>query len=84
MVNRDRHDIIIEILKKSVSGKKKTELMSEVGLSYSQAKQYLKKMVDEGFLEQDEKKRYVVTRKGSNFMEKCSECWLFRWEKQIR
>lgn len=84
MINRDRHDIVIEILKKSVSGKKKTELMSEVGLSYSQAKQYLKKLVDEGFLKQDDKNRYLVTNKGSIFMEKCSGCWLFRWEKQKR
>ena len=84
MVNRDRHDIVIEILKKSTSGKKKTELMSEVGLSYSQAKQYLKRMVEEGFIKQDEKNRYLATTKGTDFLEKCSECWLFRWEKQKR
>ena len=84
MVNRDRHDIVIEILKHSVSGKKKTELMSEVGLSYSQTKQYLKKMMDEEFLEQDERHKYRTTTKGTHFMDKCSECWLFRWEKQKR
>jgi predicted transcriptional regulator len=84
MVNRDRHDIVIEILKKSVSGKRKTELMSEVGLSYSQAKQYLKRMVDDGFLVQNPENKYVVTKKGQNFVEKCSDCWLFSWEKQKR
>ncbi len=34
MVNRDRHDITFEILRKATAGKKKTELMREVGLSY--------------------------------------------------
>ena len=30
MVNRDRHDITFEILRKATAGKKKTELMREV------------------------------------------------------
>jgi predicted transcriptional regulator len=84
MVNRDRHDIAIEILKETVSGKKKTELMSDVGLSYSQSKQYLEKMLENGLLEIDDKKRFKTTKKGQDFVKKCGECWLFNWDKQKR
>jgi predicted transcriptional regulator len=51
MVNRDRHEITMEILDKAISGKKKTEIMRDVGLSYLQAKQYLGELVDRGLLE---------------------------------
>ena len=44
MVNRDRHEITIEILRKASGGKKKTEMMRDVGLSYLQAKQYLNEL----------------------------------------
>lgn len=84
MPNRDRHDIVIEILKKAVQGKKKTELMSDVGLSYSQTKQYLGSMLDNGLLELDEKNRFRTTKKGTAFLDRCENCWLFRWEKQTR
>jgi len=50
MVNRDRHEITIEILKKASGGKKKTEMMRDVGLSYLQAKQYLNELAKKGLL----------------------------------
>ena len=55
MVNRDRHEIAIEILNRAVSGKKKTEIMRDVGLSYLQAKLYLGELVDRELLRIDEK-----------------------------
>jgi predicted transcriptional regulator len=82
MVNRDRHDITFEILNKAISGKQKTELMREVGLSYAQSKTYLKLLVEKGLLEMDKKHFYKTTNKGSEFLEKCMECPLFKWEKQ--
>ncbi|MDQ7032547.1 MAG: winged helix-turn-helix domain-containing protein [Desulfonauticus sp.] len=63
MVNRDRHDITSEILRKSVSGKKKTELMRDVGLSYTQSKKYLNSLQDKGLLEVDEKGLFKTTKK---------------------
>jgi predicted transcriptional regulator len=82
MVNRDRHDITLEILRKATSRKKKTEIMRDVGLSYLQAKQYLSKLVKEGLLELDEKHNFKTTKKGLEFLEKCSHCPLFKWEPE--
>jgi len=82
MVNRDRHDITIEILRKSTPGKKKTELMRDVGLSYSQSKQYLGILIEKGLLEIDENRRFKTTKKGLEVLEKCKECPLFKWPKQ--
>ena len=79
MVNRDRHDIAFEILQKATSGKKKTELMRDVGLSYTQAQQYFTVFLEKGLLKIDEKHRYRTTKKGLEFLEKCIECPLFKW-----
>jgi predicted transcriptional regulator len=84
MVNRDRHDITIEILKKAKSGIKKTELMREVGLSFLQTKQCLGILRKKGLVEVDEKQLFKTTKKGMEFLEKCGECLLFKWNKQKR
>lgn len=84
MVRRDRHDIVVDILKKATSAKKKTELMSDVGLSYLQTKQYLDLLVEKGLLEVDERRCLKTTKKGIAFLERCSECLLLPWEKQKR
>jgi len=80
MVNRDRHDITMEILRKATSGKRKTELMRDVGLSYLQAKQYLNALTEKGLLELDKQNSYKTTRKGLEILEKCMECPLFKWK----
>ena len=82
MVNRDRHDITFEILRKATAGKKKTELMRDVGLSYSQAKQYLNMLLGKRLLEIDEKQRFKTTKEGLETLEKCEPCPLFKWNKQ--
>ena len=84
MVNRDRHEITIEILRKATSGKSKTELMRDVGLSYLQTKQYLGILLDKELLKIDENRRFKTTKKGLEFLEKCQECLLFKWSKQKR
>ncbi|MGQ9641466.1 MAG: winged helix-turn-helix domain-containing protein [Candidatus Bathycorpusculaceae bacterium] len=81
-VNRDRHDIVVEILEKAKSGKNKTDLMREVGLSYAQSKQYLAVLLEKGLLEIDKANRYKTSKKGLEFLEKCGECLLFKWSKQ--
>jgi predicted transcriptional regulator len=80
MVNRDRHEITIEILKKTTTGKKKTGIMRDVGLSYLQAKQYLNELVGKGLLVIDQKHNYRTTKKGLEFLEKCADCPLFKWD----
>jgi len=81
MVNRDRHEITMEILKKASSGKKKTEIMRIVGISSSQAKLYLPTLVEKELLQIDEKNNYKTTKKGLKFLEQCENCPLFRWNK---
>jgi len=81
MVNRDRHEITIEILKNTVSGKKKTEIIRDVGLSYLQSKQYLGELLRKNLLKTDEKHIFKTTEKGLEFLEKCKECPLFKWDK---
>lgn len=84
MTNRDRHDLTLEILAAAKSGKKKTEIMTNVGLSSFQAKQYLGVLIDNKLLEIDQKKRYQTTKKGQEFLEKCEQCPLFKWDAQKR
>jgi predicted transcriptional regulator len=82
MVNRDRHEIAIEILNRAVSGKKKTEIMRDAGLSYLQAKLYLGELVDRGLLEIDWQRNLKTTKKGLEFLKKCKACPLFDWDKE--
>ena len=83
MVNRDRHNITFEILKKAIPGKNKTEIMRDVGLSYTQSKQYFTMLLEKGLLEiNDDKLR--TTKRGLEFREKCAGCLLFHWDKQKR
>ena len=84
MVRRDRHDIAVEILRKATSGRRKTELMSDVGLSSLQMKQYLDTLLEKSLLEFDNKQQLKTSKKGLEFLGRCSECLLFPWEKQKR
>ena len=71
----------MEILKKAASGKRKTELMRDVGLTYLQAKQYLSLLTKKGLLEVNAQNRFKTTKKGLEFLEKCMECPLFKWKQ---
>jgi predicted transcriptional regulator len=84
MVNRDRHDIVIEILKKAASGKNKTALMREVGLSFFQTKHYMGILLDKELLELLENRQFKTTKRGLDFLEKCEICPLFSWDKPRR
>lgn len=79
MVRRDRHDIVMSILDKAKSGKRKTELMSSVSMSFAQAQQYLGLLLEQGLLEANEGHDFKTTKKGLDFMEKCSQCFLCHW-----
>jgi predicted transcriptional regulator len=70
----------MEILRKATSRKRKTELMRDVGLSYLQAKQYLRLLAKKGLLEVNAQNRFKTTKKGLEFLKKCMECPLFKWK----
>ena len=55
--------------------------MMEVGLSYAQSKKYLSGLVQEKLLEIDEKHGFKTTSKGLEFLEKCEQCSLFKWDR---
>ncbi len=54
---RDRHDIVIEILKTAVKGNLKTRIMYKARLSYAQVNFYLPQLVESGFIENQTIKR---------------------------
>ena len=73
---RDRHDIIVEILKTAINGKVKTHIMYKARLSYTQINEYLPRLVEKGFLENQtvKKKRFYkkvfkTTPKGIKLLE---------------
>jgi len=73
---RDRHDIIVEILKTARAGKIKTHIMYKAKLSYAQINEYLPLLVNKGFLEfftvkqrRVSRKLYRTTEKGKKLLE---------------
>ena len=73
---RDRHDIVAEILKTARGGKIKTHIMYKAKLGYSQINEYLKVLVEKGFLQNTKIKRkrqiittYRTTKKGIEFLD---------------
>ncbi len=73
---RDRHDIVVEILRTAVEGKIKTHIMYKAKLSYAQLNEYLPLLIENGFLENRSikqrklvKKVYKTTDKGLKFLE---------------
>jgi predicted transcriptional regulator len=54
---RDRHDILVEILKTAKDAKIKTHIMYKAKLSYDQINKYLDLLVKKGFLENTTIKR---------------------------
>ena len=69
---RDRMTIIGDILRsvrKSRDGRKKTQIMQSAKLNYVQTKKYLNYLLNYGFLVVTEKETYVITEKGSKFLQ---------------
>ena len=82
MVRRDRHDIVMEILKSLKSGRKKTQTMKDVNLSFVQAQQYLGILLEKGLIEKTDDKVFKTTTSGLKFIEKCEDCLLSEWHRQ--
>lgn len=82
MVNRRRSelDIISEILTLSRNGAKKTEILYQGNLSYSQLQSYLLFLLEKNILEEKivdkengHSKIYKITKKGDNLLEDISK-----------
>ena len=70
MIQRDRDEIIVSILNTTgTGGARKTKIMYSSYLSYSQVVQYLKNLIEKGFLEYNNKdKTFSTTPKGFAFL----------------
>jgi predicted transcriptional regulator len=68
---RDRVTIVSDILqsvRNSKEGRKKTQIMQSANLNYAQTKKYLNYLTDCGFLKVTDRQIYVITGKGSEFL----------------
>lgn len=68
---RDRVTIVSDILQSvrtSKEGRKKTQIMQSANLNYAQTKKYLNYLTDCGFLKVTDRQIYVITGKGSEFL----------------
>jgi len=80
---RDKHDIVLDILKIARSGKRKTHIMYKAKLSYCQLKAYLELLNDRGLLESNDG-FYHTTSKGLNFIKIYEEISLFKASSENR
>jgi len=69
---RDRGGIVCDILAtcgKAREGRKKTQIMQSANLNYIQTKKYLGFMINCGYISFTQKETYVVTHKGSKYLQ---------------
>ncbi len=69
---RDRVSIIgdiLEAVKNSRKGRRKTQIMQSANLNYSQTKKYLDYLLDCGYLMVTERETYTITNEGSRFLQ---------------
>jgi len=69
---RDRTTIVSDVLqtvKDSRRGMKKTQIMQSANLNYIQTKKYLNYMLNYGFLVVTERDIYVITEKGNRYLQ---------------
>jgi predicted transcriptional regulator len=73
---RDRHDILVDILKTARVGIKRTNLMHKAKLSHTQLKLYLYVLSENGLLESDNG-LVKTTTKGTRFVKVCESLNFF-------
>ncbi len=69
---RDRISIIgdiLETVKNSRKGRRKTQIMQSANLNYTQTKKYLDYLLDCGYLMVTERETYTITNEGSRFLQ---------------
>jgi predicted transcriptional regulator len=67
--NRTSLDIVRDMLVVASTGVRKTKIMYQANLSYSQVKKYLRDLLNQGLLKHDGNSFYLITKKGLEFLE---------------
>ena len=80
---RDKHDIVLDILKIAKGGKRKTQIMYKAKLSYDQLKVYLELLNDRGLLESNDG-FYYTTSKGLHYIKTYEEISPFKTPSENR
>lgn len=80
---RDKHDIVLDILKIAKGGKRKTQIMYKAKLSYDQLKAYLELLNDRGLLESNDG-FYHTTSKGLDYIKTYEEISPFKTPSENR
>lgn len=80
---RDKHDIVLDILKIARGGKRKTQIMYKAKLTYGQLKVYLELLNDRGLLESNDG-LFHTTSKGLDFIRTYEEISLFKVSSENR
>ncbi len=71
---RSRTDIASQMLEAANGGTTKTKIMYKAFLSYSQLREYLSMLTDNGLLEYDKStETFKTTEKGTRFLRICNE-----------
>jgi predicted transcriptional regulator len=65
---RSRLDIMADVIKITITGAKKTQIMFKANLSYKLLQIYMRTLLDEGLISQSDGK-YVATDRGKEFLE---------------
>jgi predicted transcriptional regulator len=66
--NRDRLDIVRDMLSAALAKAKKTKIMYKANLNFGQVEKYLKIILEVGLLEYEGNSFYSVTQKGREFL----------------
>jgi len=80
---RDKHDIVLDILKIAKGAKRKTQIMYKAKLSYAQLKAYLELLNDRGLLESNDG-FYHTTSKGLEYIKTYEEISPFKTSSENR
>lgn len=67
--NRHSLDIVRDILSVASAKVRKTRIMYQANLSYSQVEKYLQNLLEQGLLKHHEDSCYLITTKGLEFLE---------------
>ncbi len=70
---RARHEIVMRILKSAINGAKKTHIMMEARLGFTQLERYLNHLSDAGFVTEKDG-IWRTTEKGLHVIEACDIC----------
>lgn len=65
---RSRLDIIVDILESAQRDVRKSRIAGQANLNYKYVMTYVEGLVNQGLLDEANKGRYVITRKGKRFI----------------